>query len=325
MMTLRQVIAGIAILAGLALASGADARDWPQKPVKIIVPFAAGGNTDTIARIIGQSLSEKFGQQFVVENRAGAAGSIAAESVARAPADGYTLLMGSPSQMTILPLTTKTPYDPIKDFMPISIVGTNPSVLSIHAGIPAKTLPEFVAYARSQPKPLTYGATGIGSIVHLTTVLFLKRAGLDMTAVFYKGGAPALTDVLAGHISMYVANLSDVVPYAGAGGGLRVLAISDDKRSAKFPELPTFIESGFPGFRTRTWNGLLAPAGTPRSIVDDIAAAVAEAVKDPKLAEKLDSIGVDPLGNSPEEFAALMQADSALWGEAVKIAGAQPN
>ena len=315
----------MAVLAGLILANFAQARDWPQKPVKIIVPFAAGGNTDTIARIIGQELSEKFGQQFIVENRAGAAGSIAADAVAHAPGDGYTLLMGSPSQMTILPLTTKTPYDPITDFAPISVIGTNPSVLSIHAGIPANTLAEFVAYARRQPKPLTYRATGIGSIVHLTTVLFLQRAGLQMTPVFYKGGSRAVTDMMAGHILMYVANLSDVVAYAAGDGGLRPLAVSDDKRSVKLPDLPTFIESGFPDLSTRTWNGLLAPAGTPQAIIEDIAGVVAAAVRDPKVVARLNGIGVDPLGNSPAEFAALIKLDSTLWAEAVKIAGVQAN
>jgi tripartite-type tricarboxylate transporter receptor subunit TctC len=309
------------ILAALGTASPARSQPWPQKPVKIIVPFAPGGNTDGIARVVGQRLGDAFGQQFIVENRPGAGGAIAAQSVARSPADGYTLFMTSVSMLAILPAMTKTPYDPVKDFAPISVIGTNPYVLITHPGLPVKTVAEFIDYVRVRPQTLTYVAT-YGSVAHLSTVLFLKRAGLDMVPVSYKGGAPPLTDVIAGHVSTYFPPLFDVVSHA-ASGAVRVLAVSSEKRAPQIPDVPTLDESGFPGFTTRTWNGLVAPAGTPKEIVDRIAQEISWAVKDPIFVARLGALGVNPLGNSPEECAAMIAADIQFWAEAVKLAGVQ--
>jgi tripartite-type tricarboxylate transporter receptor subunit TctC len=312
----------VALAVALGAVQSAPAQSWPARPVRIIVPFPPGGNTDGIARIIAQRLGETFGQQFVVENRAGASGTVAAETVARAPADGYTLFMGSPSQIAIAPAMTKVAYDPMKDFAPISIIGTNPLVLVVHPGMPVGSVAEFVKYVREQPVKLAYAAAGVGSIVHLSTAMFLHRAGLEMTPVTYKGGAPALADVIAGHVPVYFPNLSEALPYA-TSGALRLLAVSSETRVPQLPDLPTLSESGYPGFKALTWNGLMAPAGTPRDIIEQIAKDVSRAVAAPALADRIAGFGVTPVGSSPEQFAAIMTADTAFWAQAVRIAGVQ--
>jgi tripartite-type tricarboxylate transporter receptor subunit TctC len=296
----------------------AQAENWPQRPVRIIVPFAAGGSSDVAGRIVAQRLSDAFGQQFVVENRPGASGVLAAETVARASPDGYTLLMGSTAQIAVMPQMQKTAYDPVKDFAPISIVGTNPFVLAVHPSVPAKTVAELVAYARHEN--LDYAASGVGSIGHLSMVLFLKRAGIGMTPVLYKGGTAQLNDVVAGHVKVTFLNLSTVAPFA-ASGALRLLAVSSEKRAPQIPDVPTLIESGYPGLKILNWVSLLAPAGTAKPIVDRIAAEVARAVKDPAAAKLLEANGIDPVGSTPEEFAAFIAADIPLWAEAVRVAG----
>jgi tripartite-type tricarboxylate transporter receptor subunit TctC len=321
MRTYRPSLGVLAILAALAPASPAPAQQWPAKPVKIIVPFAAGGNGDIIARLIAPSLGEALGQQFVVENRPGAGGTFAAEAVARSPADGYTLFMANVPVIAIAPTAGKTSYDPVKDFSPISVVGTNPLVFVVHPSLPVTTMAEFVDHVRKHPNKLTYAASGAGTLIHLSTALFLKRAGIEMIAVNYRGGgAPPLTDLIAGHVNAYLANLSVVLPHARSGA-LRPLAVSSERRVAQMPDVPTFIESGFPGYKVLTWNGLMAPAGTPKDITERLAQEVARTVKDPQLAEKLAGIGVDPLGNTPDAFAAMVAADIALWKEAVRVAG----
>lgn len=297
-----------------------SAQSWPQRPVRIIVPFGAGGSSDVAARIVAQRLGDAFGQPFVVENRAGASGVIAAETVARAPADGYTLLMGSTAQLAVLPRITKVPYDPVRDFAPISVVATNPFVLAVHPSIPARTVAELVAFARGQPQPLAYASTGAGSLGQLSMALFLARAGLDMVAVNYKGGSAEIGDVVAGHVKVTTANLSAVVPFARSGT-LRLLAVTSDKRSPQIPDVPTFIESGFAGFRVVNWVGLLAPAGTDAQIVARVAGEVARAVREPKVAEVLAASGLEPVGGSPADFVAMMSAEAPLWAEAVAHGG----
>jgi tripartite-type tricarboxylate transporter receptor subunit TctC len=304
------------------LAPPALSQTWPQRPIKIIVPFAPGGNTDGLARIIAQPLSETLGQPVVVENRPGAAGALAAEAVARAPADGHTLLMATPTQLALLPATAKAPYDPVKDFAPIGVIGTNPYVLAVHSSIPARTVAEFVDHVRGQPNKITYAAPVVGGLSHLTMVLFLKRAGIEMVPVGYKGGAAPMTDLVGGHVPVYFALLSDVVSHASSGS-VRLLAITSERRLASIPNVPTLIEAGYPGFKAVTWNGLVAPAGTPGDVVSRLAREVSRAVHDPKLAERLAAFGVDPVGNSPEQFGAMIATDLALWAEAIKIAGIQ--
>jgi tripartite-type tricarboxylate transporter receptor subunit TctC len=302
------------------LSQPAQSQDWPNRPVKIIVPFAPGGNADGMARIVSQRFSDVFGQQFVVENRTGAGGAIAVEGVARSPADGYTLLWGVQPQIVILPAMTKVPYDPVKDLAPISVLGTNPFVLVVNGKLPVKTVAEFVAYVRAQPGKLSYASSGLGSVAQLAMALFLKRANLDMTAIHYRGNAPALADVIAGHVPAMFSSLSDALPHADSGA-VRLLAMSGPVRASQKPDVPTVAEAGYPGFSVVTWNGLMAPAGTPKPVVDRIAAEMARAVKDAKFAERVVAFGVDPLGNSPAEFGALIAAEIPLWIEAVDIAG----
>lgn len=316
----RQISLMIAALGVVAFASPAWAQAWPQRPVKIIVPFAAGGNTDSIARVIAQRLSETLGEQFVIENKPGANGAIAAEFVARAPADGYTLFLAAAPQIATLPLLTKTPYDPVKDFDPVSNIGSNPFVLAVNADFSAKTLKEFVERIRAEPNKIPYASGGSGSLGHLTMALFLKRAGLEMTHVPYRGGGPAIADTIAGHIPVYFANLSEALPHV-ASGQLRLLAVSGVKRSAQISDVPTVSESGYPGFQSLTWNGILAPAGTPKEIVNRVAHEVSLAVKDPVIVKNLTNLGVDPIGDQPAQFAATIATDIAIWSETIKAAG----
>jgi tripartite-type tricarboxylate transporter receptor subunit TctC len=322
-MPLRKLLFALsAILIFAGLVQPASSQSWPQKPVKVIVPFAPGGNSDSIARIVASHLGDAFAQHFIVENRPGAGGALGAEAAARSPADGYTLLLTSVSQLAVLPAITKTSYEPVKDFAPISNIGTNPNLLITHPSMPVKTLADFVDYVRARPGQLSYAAGVPLGLGHLSMALFLKRAGLDMIPLTYKGGATPLTDIIAGHVPTYFAPLSDVLPHR-TSGALRLLAVSSEKRLPQIPDVPTVNESGYPGFKTLTWNGLLAPAGTPKDIVDRIAREVSRAVKDQKFAERLVAMGVEPLGNSPEEFAAMIAADIAFWAEAIKIAGVQ--
>ncbi|MBV9236604.1 MAG: tripartite tricarboxylate transporter substrate binding protein [Xanthobacteraceae bacterium] len=298
----------------------AQSQTWPQRPVTVVVPFAAGGNTDGIGRSIAQWLSDRLGQQFVVENRGGAGGAIAAEMVAKAPADGYTLFVAALPQIAIIPAISQTRYDPVKDFTPISVVGTNPFVLAVNKDVPVKNVPEFIDYVRKAPQPLSYASAGIGSLNHLSMALFLKLAGIDMIHVPYKGNAPAMSDVVAGHVPAIFTNLSDALPQAAAGT-IRLIGVSGETRAPQIPDVPTVAEQGFPTFKTRTWNALMAPAKTDPAIIARVAREVAAAAKDPGFAERLNHLGVDPLGNSPTEFAALIAADIPFWAEAVRIAG----
>jgi tripartite-type tricarboxylate transporter receptor subunit TctC len=316
-------LAGSLLLAATlsaAAAAGAQAQTWPSKPVRILVPYAAGGNSDSMARMTAQRFSETFGQQFVVENRVGGNGAIAGEAVARAAPDGATLLWAVQPAIVVGPAMAKVSFDVTKDFAPISVVGTNPFVLIVHKNVPARTLAEFVAWVKAQPGKLSYAEGSVGSITHLSMALFLKRAGLEMTNVSYRGNAPALTDVIAGHLPTMFSNLSDVLPHLETGI-VRVLAVSSDKRVPQLPDLPTVAESGYPGYRAVTWNGLMAPAGTPKEIVDKIAGEIVRASKDRKFVERLSSFGADPSGITPTEFAALIASDIKLWAEAVAIAG----
>ncbi len=311
------------LAAAVAWTLPADAQSWPVRPVKIIVPYPPGGNTDVNARVIGAALGQALGQQFIIDNRPGANGAIAAELAARAAPDGYTLFMAALPQIAIFPAMTKTSYDPVKDFTPISEVATNPFVIVTSTKLmPAKSLPEFVAYVKANQGKLAYASAGIGSLSQLSMILFLKRAGLEMTHVAYKGGAPAITDVVAGQVPVYFANISEAVPHA-KDPAVRLLAVSSAKRTAAEPDLPTVAESGYPGFETVTWNGLLGPAHLPQPIVDKLSAEVARQVKDPEVIKRFAALGVDPLGNTPAEFAKQIKIDIAQWAEAVKASGAK--
>ena len=300
------------------------AQSWPQKPIKVIVPFPPGGVTDSLARITADWLTQRLGQAVVPENRPGASGAIAAELVARAEPDGYTLFSAASPQLAVVPHVQKISYDPIKDFAPISIVGTNAFALGCNAEkTPAKTLAEFVDYVKARPGQLNYGSPGVGSIGHLTMALFLARAGLEMEAVLYKGGGPAMVDVVAGHVNCYFGNYNEILPHAGTGR-VHVLATSGDKRARQLPDVPTVAEQGYPGFKTETWNGYVAPGGTPREIVERIAQEIAAGCKDANFTARLDKIGVEPVCSTPAEFSQAIRDDLRLWKDAVTAAGMKP-
>jgi tripartite-type tricarboxylate transporter receptor subunit TctC len=302
------------------LSTHALAQQWPQKPIKVVVPFPPGGVTDAIARITADWLTPRLGQPVVAENRPGASGAIAAELVARADADGYTLFSAATPQLAIVPHVQKISYDPLKDFAPISIVGTNPFALGFNANLPPASLTELVAYSKERPGQLSYASPGSGSVGHLTMALFLARAGLKMEAVLYKGGGPAIADVVAGHVPCYFGNLNEIIPHAGSGR-LKVFAVSSERRAPQLPQVPTVAEQGYPGFRTVTWNGYVAPAGTPRPVVERIAREIAAACKDAAFVERLAKIGVDPTCSTPEDFAKAIGDDLHTWKEAVQAAG----
>ena len=299
------------------------AEPWPQHPVKIIVPYAAGGTSDGILHLLTPLLDRALGQPFLVENRAGASGAIAAETIMRAAPDGYTLFLASLPQITIMPVVMKTSFNPRVDVVPISLISTNPMVIVVHTGLPVRTMAEFVGYAREQQGRLTYAAVGAGSFTHLAMALFLKRAGIEMTPVMYRGGVPAITDVIAGRVKAHFALVSNIMPYVD-GELLRPLAVSSARRLARMPDVPTMIEAGYPNFVLLNWTGLMAPAGTPATVVERIATEVSRAVKDPKVAAQLAALGVDPVGSGPEGLKARIEADIPLWRDAVGIAGLRP-
>jgi tripartite-type tricarboxylate transporter receptor subunit TctC len=306
-----------------ACLGAASAETWPQRPIKLLVPFAAGGNIDIQGRLMAHRLSESLGQQVVVENRVGGNGIVATEAVARAPADGYTLLWASTSVIAIVPAAAagKVPYDPVRDFAPISALSAGPQVLLVNAKVPAKTVAEFVAWVKAQPNKLAYGGGGgPASASNLIMSLFLKRAQLQMTNVSYRGTAPAMNDLIAGHIPAMFAPVAEAYAQA-TNPNVRMLGVSSGTRSKRIPDVPTIAEAGYPGFYAVSWTGLMAPAGTPKEVIDRLAAEVTSAVRDPKFVEQLTLNGVDPLGDGPEKFAAMIAAEIPIWADAVRIGG----
>jgi tripartite-type tricarboxylate transporter receptor subunit TctC len=313
----------VTVLAGIAVCNAAVAQsNYPDKPVRIVVPFASGGSTDSIARNTADWLTRKIGAPFVVENRPGAGGAIAASYVAGAQPDGYLLFLATTPQMSVLPNMTKTPFDPVKDFAPISIVASNAFILAVNDAIPARALPQFVEYVKARPGRLAYASAGSGSIIHLSMALLLHRAGLDMVHVTYKGGAPAVADVVAGQLPVVFGLPSDVLPHVKSGK-LRALAVSSPQRLLALPEVLTVAEQGFSRFKTVTWNGLVAPANTPVPVIKRIAAEIAAAVGDKDFVNRLQNIGVEPVGNSPAEFARVIRDDLQSWAEPVRLSGAR--
>ena len=312
----------------LALALGAGARpalatDWPSRAVTVVVPYAAGGNTDFIARLTADRLSTAFGQSFVVENRPGASGMLAAEYVAHRVADGYTLFFGTITQISIAPFIAKIHYDPIKDFVPIVNVGTNPYVITVRSDKPFKNLADLVAYARRNPGKLTVGHAGVGSTTHLSASLFLDRAGIKATMVPYKGGFPALTDVIAGVTDVYFANVSEIIPYVN-GDKVKFLGVSSLKRIKQLPSVPAIAET-YPGFTMETWDGLLGPAGLPPEVVDKLASEVTKILSSADFQAKLENAGVTPqIGEVKEVFARRIQKDMIDWKPVIEHIGIKP-
>ena len=297
-----------------------QAVDWPTKTVTVVVPFAAGGNTDVMARMASSKLAADFKQSFVVENRVGAGGALAAAFVAQTAADGYTLLFGAAPQIAVVPRIQKVNYDPAKDFVPVSVFGTGPFILAINGAIPTKTMQEFVAYGKG--RKLNYGSGGVGSIGHLSGALFVARAGLDSVHVPFKGGGPAMTALLAGQIDMYFGNASEIIPHAELGK-VEILGVATDKRMAQLPNVPTISEL-FPNFALNSWNGFLAPAKTPQAIVDKLAKHVIAAARDPAIVAQLTKLGIEANGTTPQSFMAQIAREQPQFDAAIKAANLTP-
>jgi tripartite-type tricarboxylate transporter receptor subunit TctC len=312
----------LAALTLSVLALHASAQAYPARPVRVLVGFAPGGPNDIIARGYGARLAEAFGQPFVVENRTGAAGNLAAEAVARAAPDGYTLMLGSTGTNAVNPaLYAGLPFDPVRDLAPVSIVATSPSALAVHPGVAARSVQELIALARAQPGKLTYASAGSGSSQHLSAELFKQAVGVDIVHVPYKGAAPGITDLLAGQVDMSFAPVANVVPYAKTGK-LRLLGVTSAARSSFTPDTPTIAESGVPGFEVVTWYAMFATAGTPPAIVERLNAGLRKISQNPQLREQLANLGIDATASaSPAEARAYRDAEVEKWGKLVRALG----
>lgn len=315
-----------AILAAFAFTcAAADAEDYPAKPIRLVVPFAAGGPTDVVGRIMANKLGELLGQQFVVENRGGAGGNLGADVVAKSAPDGYTLLVATVSTHAINPgLYTKMPYDPIRDFAPIAQVGVTPTLLSVNPSLPVKDVQGLIALIKANPGKYSYGSSGVGSILHLCgEELKALAGGLDMVHVPYRGSAPMMTDLMGGQINMAFDATPTAMPQARAGT-IRAVGAGMAERMRAMPDLPTLQEQGLKGFECYTWNAILAPAGTPQPIIDKLAATIAKALDDPAVFKALQDTGVDPTpGRGPKETADFIKAELAKWAPIIKASGAQ--
>jgi tripartite-type tricarboxylate transporter receptor subunit TctC len=315
-----QIIFGAALVVSFLSTSRGHAAEWPTHTVTIVVPFAAGGNTDVIGRIAAEHLQKAFGQPFIVTNRAGANGAIAARMVARAEPDGYTLMIASAPQMVISPALQKMDFDPVKDFAPIKNIATNPFVLVVSRSVPGQTLGEIITYARANGGKLTYASAGVGSISHLSGAMFFKAINAEATHVPYQGNGPALSDVIAGRVSMMFANLSEALAQS-TNPNIKIMAVTSKTRVAQLPETPTVVESGIEDFETTTWNGLVGPTGIPEEITKRVAAALAHDLREPAVTTQFETLGVEPDVGSTADFAARIGRDLPLWAKAVGSAG----
>jgi len=315
----------IALLAGLALiwaVPTAQAADYPVRPVTLAVAFTPGGPSDVLSRIVGKKLEQLLGQPFIIENRPGAGGNVAAEQVARAPADGHTLLMGNNSILaTNAALYKKINFDPEADFAPISLIGSQANILVVNPQLPVRTMAELIAHAKANPGKVNYASSGHGAAAHLAAELFKAEAKIDIVHVPYKGAAPALQDVIAGHVQMMFATAASVVPHIQSGQ-VRALAVTTLKRTAVFPELATVDELGLKGFDATTWHGLVAPSRTPKDVVATLHRATVAALADAAVRKSLGDLGVDIVGNTPEQFTAYIKAEIPKWTAIVKASGA---
>jgi len=322
-MTYRNYFTACVAALVLAGSPGALAQAWPAKPIRIVVPFPAGGATDIMARAAAQKMTEAWGQSVVVDNRPGAAGNIGAELVARSPNDGYTMLMGTVGTHAInASLYAKMPYDHVKDFAPVVLVAAVPNVLVVHPSVPANSVAELVAYGKANPGKLNFASSGSGTSIHLSGELFKVSTGLTMQHVPYKGSAPALTDLVGGQVQLMFDNLPPSLPHIRAGR-LRALAVTTAARAPALPEVPTVAESGLTGFEASSWFGLLAPAGTPADIVAKVNGELARWIASPEAKEKMSAIGANAAGGTPEDFARHIAAETAKWAKVVKESGAK--
>ena len=313
----------LGLTATLGLGTASVAADFPDHAITMVVPFAAGGSTDVVARIVAQKMSEDLGQQVIVQNVAGAGGNLGAGNVARADPDGYTILMGTVATHALNPLILKsTPYDPEKDFAPVSLLVVVPNVLVVNPELPAKTVQELVALLKAEPDKYSYASSGNGTPLHLSGELFKSMAGVSMQHIPYKGAGPALNDVIGNQVPIMFDNLPSSSSHIKAGT-LRALAVTTAARAPSFPDVPTIAESGIPGYETYTWNALFAPANTPKEVVTRLNASANKALKDPAVAERMKEFSATIVGSTPEELAAHVKAELAKWGPVVKGANIQ--
>ncbi|SAI37484.1 putattive exported protein [Bordetella ansorpii] len=321
--SLYKWLAAAAMAAACAALPLAATAAYPDKPIRLIVPFAPGGSADILGRLMAEALHPILGQPIIVENKPGAGGNIGGDFVARATPDGYTLLLAAAGPTVINPsLYTGMPFDPAKDLAPITCLEREHNLMVVTKSLPARTLPEFLQYARQHQGKLSFGSPGNGSPAHLAGELLKQRAGLQMEHVPYKGTGPAMTDLVAGHIDFMIDNMPALLPQVKAGT-VRALAVPSDKRATAAPEIPTFEEEGQKGFVVMAWKGLMAPAGTDPRIVERVHAAAVQALKDPQLRKRLQELGAEPLGSTPAEFAQQIKEETAWWGKLVKSTGAR--
>ena len=314
----------LAALAGCALAFGASlaaAQSYPSKSIKLIVPFPPGGSTDIFARTIGSKLSESLKQQVIIDNRGGAGGSIGADAAAKSPPDGYTLLMGHIGTLAVNPaIYPRLPYDPQRDFAPVTLVATVANVLVVNPSLPFKGVADLVTYAKANPGKLSYGSGGNGSAAHIAFELFKQQTGTDIVHIPYKGTAPSVTDVIGGQIGMTMTGAPPLMQFV-TSGRLRALGVSSSTRVDALPNVPTIAESGVPGFEATQWYGIVAPAGTPREIVMLLNREIHAILKTPEMRERIQSEGAVAAPTTPEEFSQLIKSEGARWGAVVKAAG----
>lgn len=320
---MRLLLGVVAIVAGCALPIDSARAQYPDRPIRLILPFPAGGTVDLVARLVTAKMSEDLGRPFIIDNRAGAGGVIAADATAKATPDGYTVLLTTPNHTIGAALNPKLPYNTEKDFVPVSIVAEIPELLVSHPGAPFADFRGFVDYAKKNPGKLNYSSAGIGTLPHVTTELMLRGLDIQVAHIPYKGAAPAMTDLLSGVVQLKMDTYATGNPHVVAGK-LRALAYASRARSPLMPDVPTVAEMGLPGYEGILWMGLLAPAGTPQAIVERLAASAAKAVRSSDLAARLAKDGVDPVGNTPSAFAALVARELVQWRDLVKAANIRP-
>ena len=313
----------VVLLAASALASltcGAGAQTYPSKPIRMVVPFAAGGPTDVYARAVGQELTKLLGQPVIVDNRPGAGGNLGADLVAKSPPDGYSVVLGAVGAFAVnMTLYPKMPYDVLRDFAPVSLVAIVPMVLVVNPGVPVKTPKELVELAKSKPGTLSYGSAGNGTSIHMSAEMFKAMTGIDMAHVPYKGAAPAMTDLIGGQVQLMFADATSVIPHVKSG---KVRAVAATKHVEAMPEVPTFAQSGFPSYDPTVWYGVFAPAGTPRYVVLKLNAGIAKSLQARDVRERLIGLGAQPTSSTPEEFTEFVRAEIPRWGKVVKSSGA---
>ncbi|TXI16138.1 MAG: tripartite tricarboxylate transporter substrate binding protein [Ottowia sp.] len=320
---IKQLLAGVA-LAAAALCGPAQAQGYPSKPVNIVVPFAPGGATDIMTRLLAERLSKRLGQPVIVENKPGAGTMIASEYVAKAPADGHTVLMAASSLGIAPSLYSKVNYDPVKSFAPISLVASVVHVLEVHPSVPVKSVGELITWLKANPGKANYGSVGAGTSTHLESELFNTMAGVKMVHVPYKGSAPALTDLVGGSLQVMFDAWASSGPFV-KDGRTRLLAVTTAQRSKILPDVPTVAESGLPGYEAMPWLGLLAPAGTPDAVVKKFHDELMEVLKEQAVQDKFHSLGLDIIGNTPQEFADFIKKDITKWAKVIQETGAKAN